>query len=45
MTPSAYVYVYVKKIGREGRRERKRKTDMAGMMEDGRSEHELILGI
>jgi len=23
----------------------KRKTDMAGMMEDGRSEHELILGI
>lgn len=30
---------------RRRRRERKRKTDMAGMMEDGRSEHELILGI
>lgn len=26
-------------------RDGKRKTDMAGMMEDGRSEHELILGI
>lgn len=46
VTPSAYV------CKREGERERcdegrdgKRKTDMAGMMEDGRTEHELILGI
>lgn len=32
---------------REGKTERdgERKMDMVGMMEDGRSEHELILGI
>lgn len=47
VTPSACICVCVKEIGRggRGRRERKRKTDMVGMMEDGRSEHELILGI
>lgn len=28
-----------------GKKREKRKTDMAGMMEDGRSEHQLILGI
>lgn len=49
VTPSACmcVCVCVKEIRRGGRRrrERKRKADMVGMMEDGRSEHELILGI